>query len=107
MESYQKGEISGWLIHPKLEFPEAIRSLSQFILMLDEVLAREENLVSRNAFEQTEIKKIPCIATLRINVLRQEHHSWQGHIWWEEQGKEEPFQSVLDLMQRIDEYLAD
>ena len=106
VQSYQEGVMSGQLIHPRMGRPKAIRSLSQLVLTLDEVFMQED-MVCFHAFDQFEFNKVPRIATLRINVLQQDHSSWQGIIQWEENRKEVTFDSVLELIRMIDELLAE
>jgi hypothetical protein len=98
--------MSGRLIHPKLERAHEIKSVTQLILILDEILLREEGLVSYHAFESARYGDIPRIATLRIRILFREHYSWQGCIQWEEERKEAAFRSVLEFVQILDEILS-
>lgn len=103
---YQAGQLSGQLIHPRLEGPKRINSVPHLVLALDEILLREDGMVSYHAFEQTGYEEIRRIATLRIRILFQEHHTWQGSVQWEEERKEAAFQSVLELIQILDEILS-
>ena len=103
--SYQEGELSGVLVHPRLEGPRKIRSVPQLLFLLDEFLLREEGLISYHAFEPTGFSEIQRIATLRIRILFRENHTWQGCVMWEEQRKEASFRSVLELIQLLDEIL--
>jgi len=105
-QSYEEGEMSGMLIHPRLGSPREIRSVPQLILLLDELLVQEESLISYHAFEPTGYESIERMATLRIQILFREHYTWQGCILWEEQRKEATFRSVLELIQILDEILG-
>lgn len=107
VSSYQCGELEGWLAHPRLDGPQKINSVPQMLFMLDELLVREEKLISYYAFEPTGYKEISRIATLRIQILFRENHTWQGCLLWEEQRKEATFRSVLELIQLLDEILAE
>lgn len=105
VQSYQGGKISGQLIHPRSRLPKQIQSIPELILLLDEILLQEDNPVSYHAFESAGFEQLPRIATLHIQVLFQEHHTWQGRIQWEEERKEAAFRSVLELIQILDEIL--
>ena len=106
VQSYQDGRMTGQLIHPRTGTPEEIRSIPELLLRLDEILLREESLISYHAFRPAGFEEIRRIATLRIQVLFQENYSWQGCVQWEEQRKEATFRSVLELIQILDEILA-
>ena len=107
VSSYHEGEMSGWLIHPRLESHKQIKSIPQLLFLLDELLLGEERFVRLQAFEPTGHEEIPRIATLRIQILFRENYTWQGCILWEEQKKEASFRSVFELIQILDEILAD
>ena len=77
------------------------------ILLLDELLLQETGFVRYHAFEPGGYENIQRIATLRIQILFREHNTWQGCILWEEQRKEATFRSVLELIQLLDEILAE
>lgn len=106
VQSYEEGELKGRLLHPRLGLPREIGSTAQMILILDELILREEGLISYHAFEPTGHEEIERMATLRIQVLFREYYSWQGCILWEEQQKEATFRSVLELIQLLDEILG-
>lgn len=107
VSSYQHGEIDGWLIHPRLDGPQKITSVPQMLFMLDELLLREEKLISYYAFEPTGYEQLRRIATFRIQILFRENYTWQGCLLWEEERKEATFRSVLELIQILDEILAE
>ena len=107
VSSYRSGEVSGWLVHPRTDGPQKIHSLSQLIMTLDSLLVREEEPISYHAFEPSECGADECIATLRIQVLFREHYTWQGSLLWEEQQKMATFRSVLELIELMDEILAE
>lgn len=107
VESYHGGEMTGKLLHPKLQGPAEFQSLPQLLMMLDELLQQEKGLVHSFAFTPTGLEELQRIATLRVQVLLREHHSWQGRILWEEKQKEAVFRSVLELIQIMDEILGE
>lgn len=105
--SYYKGQLQGWLTHSRLDGPVAVQSVPHLLFSLDEFLLRENRSISQHAFESSGMKKESCIATLRIRVLFQENHTWQGQLIWEDRQKETSFRSVWELIQILDEILAD
>lgn len=105
--SYHNGQMQGWLTHPRLDSPIEIQSVPQFLFSLDEFLLREDKNISYHAFDPNGLENLSGIATLRIRVLFQENHSWQGLLVWEDQRKEASFRSVWELIQLLDEILID
>ena len=106
VRSYEDGRLTGRVIHSRLENPKEIHSVPQLVLLLDEILLREEGLVNYCAFEPGGGIDPAFIATLRIRILFREHYSWQGSLLWEEQQQEATFRSVLELIQLLDEVLG-
>ena len=53
VSSYRNGELSGWLVHPRLDGPQEIQSVPQLLFLMDDLLLQEERLVSYHAFEPT------------------------------------------------------
>ena len=106
VSSYQDGAISGWLAHSRLNGPQPIQSVPQLLFLLDDLLLQEDAQISYHAFESVQLESIPHIATLRLQVLFREHHTWQGCVIWEEEQKEASFLSVLELIQILDEILG-
>jgi hypothetical protein len=47
------------------------------------------------------------LATLRMRVMFRQNASWQGTLRWMEEGMEENFQSVLELLMLIDSVFED
>ena len=47
------------------------------------------------------------LATLRMRVMFRQNASWQGTLRWMEEGMEEGFQSVLELLMLIDSVFED
>lgn len=106
VSSYQEGAISGWLAHSRLNGPQPIQSIPQLIFLLDDLLSQEDAQIRYHAFESVPFESIPRIATLRLQILFREHHTWQGCVIWEEAQKEASFLSVLELIQILDEILS-
>ncbi len=105
--AYQEGRLEGLLTHPRLDTPQKIDSVPQMLFLLDELLSREDLLLSYPGSDPIGKHDLRPLATLRLQILFQEHHTWQGCIQWEEGGKSLPFRSVLELIQILDEILTD
>ena len=94
--SYRSGIMDAYLQHPRLEGKAVrIQSLAQLILMLDALLDMEYCPGS------------PLMAAFRIQILFREHYTWQGKLVWQDEDQEAVFRSVLELIQLIDEILAE
>lgn len=104
---YQDGNLAGWLVHPKLEAPFKVRSLSELVLSLNDLLKQEDVLIGCRAKESYRTDENEVLATLRIQILFQEHYTWQGCLLWEERSIKIAFHSVLELIQILDEFLAE
>ena len=105
--SYDKGQMTGWLSNSRLENPVEVLSVPHLLFLLDEYLVRDDKAVNYRPFELKGMENIQCIATLRIRVLFQENYTGQGLLSWEEREIETSFRSVWDLIQILDEVLAD
>ena len=103
---YKEGMLSGWLVHPRLENPMKIQSVPQLLFSLDSILSREDIPIGYHAFEDRELPD-STIATIRLQVLFREHYTWQGCAVWEDRQMEAPFRSVLELIEILDEILAE
>ena len=104
---YQDGNLSGRLIHPRLEDPVPIRSLPELILTLNTLMRQDAPPADCRRIRQEPEAPADTLATLRIQILFREHYTWQGSILWEEQGVRLAFRSVLELIQIQDELLAE
>ena len=105
--SYDNGQLQGWLSHSRLETPVEVLSVPQLLFSIDDCLLREERMINYNAFVSSGLEDLQRLATLRIRILFQENHTWQGLLRWEERGKEAPFRSIWELIQILDEILAE
>ena len=103
---YQDGIMSGILRHPRLEQPIQIQSLSQFIFTLDSLLDLEKCPDSPLPLVRPIPEDETALATFQIQVLFQEHSTWQGRLVWRDTEQEVSFRSVLELMKLIDEILG-
>lgn len=105
--SYNNGQMHGWLTHSRSDSPIEIHSVPHLLFSIEDFLMREDRMISYHAFEPTGLDKLPGIATLRIRVLFRENYTWQGLLTWEDQQKEASFRSIWELIQILDEILAE
>lgn len=105
--SYHNGQMHGWLTGSRLDNPTEIHSVPHLLFSLDEMILREDRLISFHAFAPSGLKDTQHIAVLRIRILFQENATWQGLLLWEDRQKEASFRSVWELIQILDEILAD
>lgn len=103
---YQKGNLEGWLTHTRMDQPMQIQSVPQLLFALDELFSQEDRPISVCVFEAGPVPEEP-MSTLRIQILFREHYSWQGLLIWEDNQMEAPFRSVLELIEIMDEILAE
>ena len=106
VRDYRAGQISGWLSHPRLPQPVRIDSVPQLLFLLDEVMEREARPLEFPAYNRSAPTE-DAIATLRLQVLFREHHTWQGLVVWEDEQQQATFLSVLELIKLLDEILGD
>ena len=103
---YKEGMITGWLSHPRLDRPIKVQSVPRLLFALDEILSREDIPINYHAFKEESLPDHP-VATIRLQILFREHHTWQGCVIWEDQHMEAPFLSVLELIEILDEILGE
>ena len=103
---YKEGMLSGWLVHPRVESQIKVQSVPQLLFLLDNILLREDIPIDYYAFEERALLD-STIATIRLQILFREHHTWQGCVVWEDQQMEASFRSVLELIEILDEILAE
>ena len=105
--SYRSGIMDAYLQHPRLEWKAVrIQSLAQLILMLDALLDMEYCPGSPLPLVAGE-EGGSRMAAFRIQILFREHYTWQGKLVWQDEDQEAVFRSVLELIQLIDEILAE
>ena len=105
--SYRSGIMDAYLQHPRLEGKAVrIQSLAQLILMLDALLDMEYCPGSPLPLVAGE-EGGSRMADFRIQILFREHYTWQGKLVWQDEDQEAVFRSVLELIQLIDEILAE
>lgn len=104
---YQNGIMKGFLRHPRLEKKEEFESLSQMILILNGLLNLEECPNHPLPLIHDKGNAEGSIAVFRIQILFREHFTWQGKLIWQNENQEAVFHSALELIQLIDEILAE
>lgn len=105
--TYSDGIMDGWLQHPRLDATEEIRSLTQLILMLGSLLDLENCPDSPPPLVQSVYSSREGAAVFRIQILFREHHTWQGKLIWQNENQEVVFHSGIELIQLLDEILAE
>lgn len=107
VKSYKDGIMEGILQHPRLAKSETLTSLSQMMLSLNALLDLEGCPERPLPLVRSEIDAEKDYAVFRIQVLFREHYTWQGKLIWQNEGREMIFHSAIELMQLLDEILAD
>ena len=107
IRSYKDGVIEGCLQHPRLEKKEELQSLSQMILLLDSLLDMDGGPGSPLPLIAPEGGKVESKAVFKLQILFREHYTWQGRLFWKDENKEMVFHSAIELIQLLDEILAE
>lgn len=105
--SYHNGIMDGYLQHPRLGEKEKVESLSQMILLLNSLLDMENCLDSPLPLVQPVCRSVKSIAVFCIQILFREHYTWQGRLIWQNGRQEYVFHSAIELIQLVDEILAE
>ena len=105
--SYLNGILDGYLQHPRLEKKEKLKSISQLVLLLDGLLDLEGSLNSPLPLVLRECTELDGAAVFKIQILFREHYTWQGRLIWENENQEIVFHSAIELIQLLDEILAE
>ncbi|MFG6332195.1 MAG: hypothetical protein K1W28_10295 [Lachnospiraceae bacterium] len=105
--SYHQGVMDGYLQHPRLRGKERIWSLSQMVLLLNSLLDLEDCLNSPLPLVHPDCQEPERIALFHIQILFREHYTWQGRLIWKDRNQEIVFHSAIELIQMLDELLAE
>ena len=105
--SYDDGAMNGYLQHPRLDKEEKLYSLSQLVLLLNSLLDLEGCPGSPLPFVSPVDKETDSKAVFRIQILFREHYTWQGRLIWQDENREAVFRSGIELLQLLDEILAE
>lgn len=107
VRSYRNGVMEGWLQHPRLNHREKLQSLSQMVLMLNDLLDLESCPNQPLPLIHAECEEGEELGIFRIQILFREHYTWQGKLVWQNESQEAVFHSVIDLLSLLDEILAE
>lgn len=111
VDGYDEHVLRGRLYNPHQPEGIAFRSVMEFLLRMEDLLddmhfpqsfsavrsfgaPPERTAASPPAAERQEGQR----ATFAVRVLFRQNASWQGSLTWLEEGKEESFRSVLELL---------
>jgi len=111
VDSYDSGVLAGRFYNPYLKDGESFQSLTQFLVKMEHALDAmrlPQSFTTSRAFAPppkpgTEMAPIPdlqegLLATFAVRVIFRQNASWQGSVSWLEEGREESFRSVLELI---------
>lgn len=120
VDSYENAVPAGRFYNPSLDVGEHFSSLVQFLLKMEGVL---ESMGLPQAFTTTRTFAPPPehtaiwppdpepqegkLATFAVRILFRQNASWQGSIAWLEEGREQSFRSVLELILLMDSALKE
>ena len=107
VSAYEDGEISGWLIHSRLDSPLKVQNMTQLLIKLDEIQMMDFNPIRSNVYETVRYEELMHFAEIRIRILFKEHYTWQGYVLWENEQMEAAFRSALELVMILDEILGE
>lgn len=99
--------MDGCLQHPRLKKKEKFQSLSQMVLLLNSLLDLENCPNQPLPLVHLECSGKESIAVFRIQILFREHYTWQGRLIWQNENQEIVFRSAIELIQMLDEILAE
>lgn len=120
VDSYENCELCGHLYHPSHTGAVAFKSMMQLLLELETLLdgmdfpqayttkrsfqtAGSTQNLPQEALRERRGRK----ATFVIKVLFRQNASWQGSLTWVNEGREESFRSVLELLLLMHSVLAE
>ena len=111
IDSAQEGLLTGRVYHPYLPSGAEFKNLMQFLLVMEDLLDKLQFPQSFTAHRSFRMQPEPApprpsenephtgkIATFSVRVIFRQNASWQGSVTWLEEGKEENFRSVLELV---------
>jgi len=118
VDSYENGVLSGRFYNPYLTKGRRFRSLTQFLLEVEQALGAMDfprSFNERRSFYDKPPSKISLIenehnmgelATFSLRVIFRQNSSWQGSILWQERESEQSFRSALELILLMDDALS-
>ena len=117
IDSYENSVPRGRFFNPFLEAPQEFQSLSEFLIMMEctlDAMQLPQAYSASRTFGPTPVyepgKPIQMInrgdqATFSLSIRFRQHNSWQGTLNWLENGKQQRFRSVLELILLLDSAL--
>ena len=117
IDLYDGGVPSGRFYNPWMEEGRAFRSMSGFLLEMEQVLDSMDfpkSFTAVRTFAEMPPGVSPAgesgfrpggTATFEVRVLFRQNASWQGSVTWLEGGQEQSFRSVLELIFLMDSAL--
>ena len=119
IDSYENGVLLGRMYNSRYGGAESFRSTVGFLNKMEQILDIENRPQAFKAVRTfgPVIGSLPDppaimlpregkLATLELHILFRQNASWQGSIRWLEEGKEQHFRSVLELIFLIDSALS-
>ena len=119
IDSYQDGIFQGRFYGPD-GGAQSFRSLSQFLVMMQELLEQlgdPQSDTSHRSFSALLQQPSPGFprnnirrgtqATFELQILFRQHTSWQGMILWKELSRQQSFRSVLEMILLMDSALRE
>ena len=110
IDHFKNDDFRGRICNPCLSGSESFDSLMQMLLKMDALLDEmhfPQSFAAKREFSPVERPLMAggepggqsgTIATFAIRVLFRQNASWQGSVTWLEDGREESFRSVLELV---------
>ena len=117
VDSYENGVLSGRFYNPYLAGGKVFRSLTQFLLEIEQALDTMDfprSYTETRTFDTPHEIQSECaedtsrsgqLATFALKILFRQNASWQGSVQWLEKGKGQSFRSVLELIMLMDSAL--
>ncbi|MDO4482134.1 MAG: hypothetical protein Q4C14_05335 [Bacillota bacterium] len=122
VDSYDNGELCGRFYNPYLKDAVNFKSLSQFIIQMENMLnsmnlpqsftavrtfsPSASDIHSFSSENESKSSSKGELATFALRVIFRQHTSWQGSVSWLEAKKEQSFRSVLELILLLDSALC-
>jgi len=118
ISSYENGVLTGRFYNPYLPEEKPFRSMTQFLLNMEEMLDAMDFPRAYTAVrtfapppeQRAAALPLSCRtgekATFAIRVMFRQNASWQGSVSWVEGRREQSFRSVLELILLMDSVLS-
>jgi hypothetical protein len=127
IDSYEYKTLQGRVFDPALQQEKAFANVMQFLLLIEDLLDLDldtcpqpytalrrfwQASADKSSYFESGFKKAAPnisfgkLASFRIKVIFRQNASWQGTLSWIEQGEEQSFRSVLELLLLLDNALS-